>query len=50
MAVKPITNKHAVVTSQISRAEQKSTKDTKVRGGNRSKSVTPGKDFLKVML
>ena len=44
MAVKPITNKHAVVTSQISRAEQKSTKDTKVRG-NRSQTVTPGKDF-----
>jgi len=47
MAVKPITNKHAVVTSNIDRSSQKSTKDTKVRGGNRSQTVTPGKDFTK---
>ena len=47
MAVKPITNKHAVNTSEINRAEQRSLKNFKNRPGNRESTVIPGKDFTK---
>tara|TARA_R110000851_G_scaffold23502_3_gene68713 strand:- start:2024 stop:2887 length:864 start_codon:yes stop_codon:yes gene_type:complete len=45
MAVKPITNKQVVASSKINRADQVSSKDTKVRGGNRSTSVVPGNNY-----
>ena len=47
MAVKPITNKQVVSTQGINRAEQRSTRNTTVRSGNRSESFTPGKNFTK---
>ena len=47
MAVKPITNKHAVVTSNIDRSTQRSFKDTQIKGGNRAQTINPGKDFTK---
>jgi len=47
MAVKPITNKQAVNTTAINRAEQKTFKDVNNRGGNRSSTVTPGIDITK---
>ena len=46
MAVKPITNKQVVNSSNINRGKQVSTKNTKIRG-NREQSVNPGKDFTK---
>jgi hypothetical protein len=46
MAIKPITNKHALVSSNIDRSSQKSFKDTTLRG-NSAQSVNPGKDFTK---
>ena len=45
MAVKPITNKQIVASSKINRAKQVSTKDTTVRGGNRSEVVVPGNNY-----
>ena len=45
MAVKPITNKQVVASSKINRADQVSTKDTTVRGGNRSAVVVPGNNY-----
>jgi len=43
MAVKPITNKQVVASSQINRAKQVSTKGTEGgNGGNRSKTINPG--------
>ncbi len=45
MAVKPIINKQVVASSKINRADQVSSKDTKVRGGNRSTSVVPGNNY-----
>ena len=47
MAVKPITNKQVVSTQGINRAEQRSTRNTTSRSGNRSTSITPGKDLTK---
>ena len=46
MAVKPITNKQAVVKSSVNRASQTSTRSETTQG-NRSHSVRPGKDFTK---
>jgi hypothetical protein len=46
MAVKPITNKQAVVPSNIDRSLQKSFKNDTAKG-NRSISVNPGKDYTK---
>jgi hypothetical protein len=46
MAVKPITNKQAVVPSNIDRSSQKSFKNDTAKG-NRSRSVNPGKDYTK---
>ena len=37
MAVKPITNKQVVSSANINRGKQVSTKNTKVRDGNRSR-------------
>ena len=45
MAVKPITNKQVVASSNINRAEQVSTKNTKVRGGNSSRTIIPGNNY-----
>ena len=45
MAVKPITNKQVVNKQTINRAKQVSTKDTNARGGNRSKTIIPGKNY-----
>jgi len=47
MAVKPITNKQVVSEQGINRAKQRSTRNTTIRSGNRSKSFTPGKDLTK---
>ena len=47
MAVKPIANKQVVDASKINRAEQVSTKDINLRGGNKSRSYIPGRDFTK---
>ena len=47
MAVKPITNKQVVSEQGINRAEQRSTRNTSIRSGNRSKSFIPGKDSTK---
>ena len=46
MAVKPITNKQAVVNETINRAKQVSTRGEK-NVGNRSVTLNPGKDFSK---
>jgi hypothetical protein len=45
MAVKPITNKQIVSSANINRGDQVSSKDTTVRGGNRSESVVPGNNY-----
>ena len=47
MAIKPITNKHAVNKESINRGKQVSTRNQVVRGGNRSQTIVPGKDFTK---
>jgi hypothetical protein len=47
MAVKPITNQRLVNKETINRAEQVSTKDTSIRGGNSKKSVVPGLNYDK---
>ena len=47
MAVKPISNKQVVASSQINRADQVSTKNTKVRGNDRTRVFIPGKDYSK---
>jgi|2_EtaG_2_1085320.scaffolds.fasta_scaffold05711_3 hypothetical protein len=47
MAIKPITNKQVVSEQGINRAEQKSTRNITNRSGNRSTSITPGKDLTK---
>ena len=47
MAVKPITNQRLVNKETVNRAEQVSTKDTSIRGGNSKKSVVPGLDYGK---
>jgi hypothetical protein len=47
MAVKPITNTHALNKSSVNRASQTSMKNVTGKTGNRSKSVVPGKDFTK---
>jgi len=46
MAVKPITNKQALVNETVNRAKQLSTRSEKITG-NRSKTLNPGKDFTK---
>tara|TARA_R110002020_G_scaffold127669_2_gene286342 strand:- start:4699 stop:5646 length:948 start_codon:yes stop_codon:yes gene_type:complete len=46
MAVKPITNKQVVASSDINRSKQISTKNETIRG-NRGKTIVPGKDFTK---
>ena len=46
MAVKPITNKSVVASSQINRAKQVSTKNT-TADGNRKKSFIPGANYSK---
>ena len=45
MAVKPITNKQVVASSNINRAEQVSTKDTKIKSGNVARSIVPGNNY-----
>jgi hypothetical protein len=45
MAVKPITNQRLVNKENINRAEQVSTKDTSIRGGNDKKSIVPGLNY-----
>ena len=47
MAVKPITNQRLVNKENINRAEQVSTKDVSIRGGNDKKSIVPGLDYTK---
>ena len=47
MAVKPITNPHALNKSSLNRARQTSMKNMTGKTGNRSKNVVPGKDFTK---
>lgn len=47
MAVKPITNQRLVNKENINRAEQVSTKDVSIRGGNNKKSIVPGLDYTK---
>ena len=47
MAVKPITNKQVVASSQINRATQRSLKSENQDIGNREKSIIPGKNFDK---
>jgi len=47
MAVKPITNKQAVVKEQTNRAEQRSFRNYKNRFSNKEQSIIPGKDFTK---
>ena len=47
MAVKPITNKQVVDSSNINRAEQVSSKNSTVRGGNTSRTVIPGNNYSK---
>ena len=47
MAVKPITNKQVVASSNINRAEQVSTKDTKIKSGNIARSIVPGNNYTK---
>ena len=47
MAIKPITNKQVVVSTNINRAKQVSTRNLSVGGGNRSTSIVPGKDLSK---
>ena len=46
MAVKPITNKQVVASSNINRAKEVSTRDKTIRG-NRETTIIPGKDFTK---
>ena len=46
MAVNKITNKQTLNRESINRANQVSTKDTKIRG-NAEQSINPGKDFTK---
>ena len=45
MAVKPITNKSVVASSEINRGKQVSTKDSNPRGGNASKTYVPGHNY-----
>ncbi len=47
MAVKPITNKQAVVKEQTNRAEQRSFRNYKNRFSNKEQSIIPVKDFTK---
>ena len=47
MAVKPITNKSVVATSNVNRATQRSTKNDVVRGGNESRTFVPGINYSK---
>tara|TARA_Y100001963_G_scaffold154817_1_gene244446 strand:- start:503 stop:1369 length:867 start_codon:yes stop_codon:yes gene_type:complete len=47
MAIKPITNKQVVNKQSINRANQVSTRNDVARGGNRSQTIVPGKDFTK---
>ena len=47
MAVKPITNKQVVASSNINRAKQVSSKNTTIRNGDRTKTLIPGKDYTK---
>ena len=47
MAIKPITNRQVVNKQTINRANQTTLKDTKLRGGNRSRTQVPGKDATK---
>jgi hypothetical protein len=47
MAIKPITNKQVVDSTNINRADQLSTKNSKVRGGNTSRTVIPGNNYSK---
>ena len=47
MAIKPITKKQVVVSTNINRAEQVSTRNLTAGSGNRSTSIIPGKDLSK---
>ena len=47
MAVKPITNKSVVASSNIKREEQTTLKNVKARNGNISRTFIPGKDYTK---
>ena len=47
MAVNRITNKQVVNKESVNRADQVSTKNTKVRGNDRTRVFIPGKDYSK---
>ena len=47
MAIKPITNKQVVVSTNINRATQVSTRNLTSNSGNRSKSIIPGNNLSK---
>ena len=47
MAVKPITNKQVVASSNINRGKQVSTKNTTATNGNRSRTYIPGNNYDK---
>ena len=47
MAVKPITNKQVVSSTDINRAKQVSSRNIKSKGGNKSRTYTPGVNFTK---
>ena len=47
MAIKPITNKQVVSTTNIDRSSQKSTRNLTNRSGNSRKTITPGIDLTK---
>ena len=47
MAVKPITNKQVVASSNINRGKQVSSKNTKAKNGNRSRTYVPGNNYSK---
>ena len=42
MAVKPITNKQIVASSQVNRGKQTTTKNVKDNSNNRKQTFTPG--------
>ena len=46
MAIKPITNKQVVASTNINRVDQVSTRNETIRG-NRGTTIVPGKDFTK---
>ena len=47
MAIKPITNKQVVSRANINRADQVSSRNTKTRSGNESRTIVPGNNYSK---